>query len=281
MKKYVLNFILSSIVLILVFVIFTPYLTTNFLDLKQKKENEEYQARLKKEEQIREQTKKDAEEKIYLTGKFDPTKREDFVLIGAKYTLGGNKMYTRKETYAAFLKMEQAALLDGVHLKIVSATRNFNYQKDLWNNKWTGAVFVDGKDLSKSIPDGQARFAKILEYSAVPTTSRHHWGTDIDINGVNPKYFDTVEGKKQYEWLTRNAPLFGFCQTYTKKSENRTTGYNEEKWHWSYLPLARTFTTDYARLVKNEDIKGFLGDEYVKDFDLIQDYVLGINPECI
>jgi hypothetical protein len=142
-------------------------------------------------------------------------------------------------------------------------------------------TFVDGKDLSKSIPEGRERFEKILEYSAVPSTSRHHWGTDIDINGVSPTYFDTAEGMKQYEWLKKNAPLFGFCQTYNLKGSLRATGYNEEKWHWSYLPLSVNFTEEYKRLVKDEDIKGFMGDEYVSEENLINNYVLSINPECI
>ena len=137
------------------------------------------------------------------------------------------------------------------------------------------------QDLSKNIPDGRERFEKILEYSAVPGTSRHHWGTDIDINGVDPKYFETAEGEKVYAWLTENAPLFGFCQSYTLKGQDRPTGYYEEKWHWSYLPLAKIFTEEYKNLIKEEDITGFLGDKYVVGQDLINNYVLGINPDCI
>ncbi len=93
-----------------------------------------------------------------------------------KYNIGGYKMYLRKETLTAFIKMAEKAKEDGVVLKIISATRNFNYQKSLWDKKWTGYTLVEGKDLSKSIPDGLERFKKILEYSAAPTTSRHHWG---------------------------------------------------------------------------------------------------------
>ncbi|MEI8174818.1 MAG: M15 family metallopeptidase [bacterium] len=277
MKKNILNITLSILLLLFVYLIFTPYFTKNFLQLRQQKEEEENHQKLLKEEQII----KEVAEKNYLTGKFEPAKRNDFIRIPDKYTLGGIKIYTRKETYTAFLKMEKSALLDNVNLHIVSATRNFDYQKNLWNNKWTGVTFVDGKDLSKSIKDGQERFEKILEYSAAPGTSRHHWGTDIDINGVNPNYFDTKEGIKQYEWLKINAPLFGFCQVYNIKDDYRPTGYNEEKWHWSYLPLSKNFTEEYKNLIEDKDIKGFLGDEYVSSFDLINDYVLAINPECL
>src|ERR1035437_3975815 len=190
-------------------------------------------------------------------------------------------MYLRKETLDAFLKMQDAADEDNVDLKIASATRNFDYQKNLWNNKWTGVTLVDGKNLSKSIPDGLERFKKILEYSAVPGTSRHHWGTDIDINDANPLYFNTEQGEKEYNWLVKNALLFGFCQPYDLKDNDRPEGYNEEKWHWSYLPLAKTFTQEYKNLITDADIKGLDGDEYVAGQDLINKHVLGINPDCI
>ncbi|MSU44820.1 D-alanyl-D-alanine carboxypeptidase family protein [Candidatus Nomurabacteria bacterium] len=214
-------------------------------------------------------------------GKFDPAQRQDFVLIPAEYNIAGYKIYLRKETLYAFEKMAENAAKDQIELNITSATRNFDSQRDLWNKKWGGATLVDGKDLSKIIPDEQERFEKILEYSAVPAISRHHWGTDIDINSVTPKFFETEKGKKVYEWLTINAPLFGFCQTYTLKGSDRPTGYNEEKWHWSYLPLSKDFTQKYKNLIKDEDIKGFDGDEYAPFLNLINDYVLSINPECI
>ncbi|MFA6076755.1 MAG: M15 family metallopeptidase [Candidatus Paceibacterota bacterium] len=249
--------------------------------MRQKKENEEIRQRLIKEELAREQAKRDAEKRIYLMGKFDPAQREDFAPIPTESNIGGYKMYLRKEVLDAFLKMQSTASVDKIDLKIASATRNFDYQKNLWNNKWTGIKIVDGKDLSKSIPDGLERFKKILEYSSAPGTSRHHWGTDIDINGAIPSYFEKDKGKEEYEWLVKNAYQFGFCQTYNLKGSARPTGYNEEKWHWSYMPLSSNFLQEYKNLIRNEDIKGFFGDEYVSSFNLIGDYVLSINPDCI
>jgi len=250
-----------------------PVVTSSPLDSEQKRANE---ILLKQE-----QTKKVAEEKIYLTGKFDPAGREDFAPIPEEFNIGGHIMYLRKETLDAFLKMAETAEKDGVDLSIASATRNFDYQKGIWNQKWSGETLVEGNDLSKSIPDGLERFKKILEYSAAPGTSRHHWGTDIDINGAAPEYFATEKGQKVHEWLVKNAPSFGFCQTYNLKGSARGTGYNEEKWHWSYLPLARIYMAEYKKLITNEDIKGFSGDEYLAGLDIINNYVLSINPDCI
>lgn len=106
-------------------------------------------------------------------------------------------------------------------------------------------------------------------------------GDQIDLNNTDPLYFDGPLGKQEYAWLVKNASSFGFCQPYNKKGINRNTGYEEEKWHWSYFPLSKTFTEEYKNLIKNEDIKGFLGDEYVSKLNLINDYVLSVNTECL
>jgi len=265
---------LSRVLPIVVFALFLiPIATSSLLDLEKKRENEIIQQKIIAEQEAR--------EKIYLMGKFEPTQNEHFVVVPTEYGVNDYPMYLRKETLDAFLKMAETAKKDGIELKIASATRNFDSQKIIWENKWNGVLLADGKNLFKNFPDELERFKKILEYSSVPGTSRHHWGTDIDINDSTPSYFKTEKGEKEYAWLVKNAPLFGFCQSYTLKGQDRPTGYYEEKWHWSYLPLAKIFTEEYKNLIKEEDITGFLGDKYVVGQDLINNYVLGINPDCI
>lgn len=278
MEKHIQKILLSLITFFFIFLLLTPYFTTDFMDLRQKKENEEIE--LAKKAAIR-KAQEEAKEKIYLLGKFDPAQMENFVEVPEQYNISGHKIYLREQALYAFSKMAEIALKNNVDLKIASATRNFDYQKDIWEKKWSGTTLVEKKDLSKSIPDGKERFEKILEYSAVPGTSRHHWGTDIDINAATPEYFKTDEGEKVYEWLTKNAFLFGFCQTYAQKGSERQIGYSEEKWHWSYLPLSRTFMQEYKNLIKDTDISRFDGDEYVEGENIINNYVLGINPDCI
>jgi LAS superfamily LD-carboxypeptidase LdcB len=273
MMKISFKKMLPAIILIIFCI---PIATSSLLDLEQKKANELILEQEKIQKEIAEKTA----QKNYLLGKFDQRERDDFSLIPSQDTTNKTVMYLRKETLAAFLEMQNAADLDEISLKIASATRNFDYQKNIWNDKWTGATLVDGKNLAKSIPDELLRFKKILEYSAVPGTSRHHWGTDIDINDANPPYFETEKGEKEYTWLVKNAWKFGFCQPYDLKDNDRPTGYNEEKWHWSYLPLATNFTEEYKNLITDADIAGFEGDQYVAGQNLIDNHVLGINPDC-
>lgn len=220
-----------------------------------------------------------AVDKNYLLGKLDPAQDDDFIEVDSKYTkrLG---QYLRKETYVAFIKMHDAAFQAGIQLTIVSATRNFDSQKSIWERKWSGQTHVEGKNLSKAIGDPVERAKIILKFSSMPGTSRHHWGTDIDLNALENDYFETGLGKRTYIWLKENASVYGFCQTYTPKNSSRPSGYEEEKWHWSYIPLAKSFLSQYIQKVSYDDLKGFEGWETAKKLRVIKNYVLSIDKGC-
>lgn len=217
--------------------------------------------------------------KKYLMGKFDPAKDERFTLIPSPYAQ--KEMYMRKEALESFQKMHAAAKIDGISLLILSATRPFDVQKSIWEAKWTGKRKVDGLLLSKECKDPKERAIQILRWSSMPSTSRHHWGTDIDINSLEPVYFDSGKGLKEYEWLVANAPQYGFCQVYSKMGEERPYGYQEEKWHWSYLPISKDLTEAYAQKITDQDIGGFTGSESAPMIEVVKKYVLGINPQCL
>lgn len=214
----------------------------------------------------------------YLMGKFNPNTHADFTAIASKYASKGG-MRMRKDAYASFIEMHTAAKKAGVSLKIISATRPFHHQKSIWEAKWNGRRKVDGKMLPKNMEPKQ-KAMKILRWSSMPGTSRHHWGTDVDINNLNNSYFESGVGKKTYDWLVANAASYGFCQVYSAKGASRPHGYQEEKWHWSYLPVARELTALYREKLSNGDIKGFTGSESAELIDVKTKYVLGISPDC-
>ena len=115
----------------------------------------------------------------------------------------------------------------------------------------------------------------------MPSTSRHHWGTDIDINSLEPSYFESGRGKREYNWLVNNADRFGFCQVYTDfNNMDRDSGYQNEAWHWSYTPKANIFLKEYNKRINYSDINGFMGSELAKDLSMISDYVNGISSDC-
>ena len=217
----------------------------------------------------------------YLRGYFDPANHPDFVEID---TLHADRpgLFLRQDVYEAFLKMYRAAQEQDINLVIRSATRNFDYQK---RNMGTQ---VDGTDQDRRWvrmrrSPGQILWKErktILKYSSMPGTSRHHWGTDIDLNAFENSWFESGEGLEVYTFLQVNASSFGFCQPYTPKGESRPFGYEEEKWHWTYMPVSEELTRLAADSLKNTMIEGFKGAEAAADIDVVTMYVLGISEAC-
>jgi LAS superfamily LD-carboxypeptidase LdcB len=158
--------------------------------------------------------------------------------------------------------------------------RNFAAQKSIWEAKWNGKRKVSGMDLSRAMPEPEERALKILEYSSMPGTSRHHWGTDIDLNALNNRFFAEGKGKKIYDWLLAHAHKYGFCQVYTEHGPDRPFGYNEEKWHWSYMPLASQFLEQYNEKISYAKLGGFEGAAVARDIEAIRKYVNGIASRC-
>lgn len=217
--------------------------------------------------------------KKLLLGKIDVRNHPDFSPISAPYTKKSN-IYMNNEAHQAYIKMYNSAASQGVELNVVSAFRSFNHQKSIWEAKWTGQRRVLGQNLKEKYSNPVQRAQVILMFSSMPGTSRHHWGTDIDIYSLNDEDFLTGKGKIIYNWLISNAATFGFYQVYTPKPSTRSTGYEEEKWHWSYLPVAQKRLQQYANYISYNDIVGFKGDQVAKKINVIDNYVMGINEDC-
>ena len=205
--------------------------------------------------------------KTFVLGKFDYKSDTAFVKISS--IPSSKVIYLQNEAYKAFVDMADSAKNSNIELNIISGTRNFEEQKAIWERKW--------KKLHELKP--LQRTLKILEFSSMPSSSRHHWGTDIDLNSLNNSYFNSGKGLAAYEWLTTYANGFGFYQVYTEKNIVRT-GYNLEKWHWSYLPLASKYLEYYNKSVSHDDINGFDGYEQVEHVNIIKDYVNGISKKA-
>ena len=216
--------------------------------------------------------------KEYLLGKFDYAQDTSFALVPARYSKMA-KQYLRKEVLEHFIRMANDAKKDSVNLYVLSATRSFDEQRMIWNDKWTGRTLVNNKNLT-AIKDSVLRAKEILKYSSMPSASRHHWGTDMDLNSFNNTYFSHGEGLKIYNWLLKNAHKYGFCNPYNEKGANRTSGYEEERWHWSYFPIANSCLEHYFEEINYDDITGFFGAGTAKIIGIKKHYVLSINNFC-
>jgi len=201
-------------------------------------------------------------------GRHNYQRDTSFTKVAGKYA--DKSVMLKKETYSAYLKMYAAAAKEGIRLTIISGTRSFYEQEAIWERKWAEAQAMRNSDAKKAA-------LTVLRWSSMPGTSRHHWGTDMDLVSLKKAFYTTSAGKKTYAWLCKNAPKFGFYQPF---DAGRTEGYQEEKWHWSYLPLAKIYLQEYIKQVSYADINGFPGAVAAAQLDVIKSQVLAINLAC-
>jgi D-alanyl-D-alanine carboxypeptidase len=205
-----------------------------------------------------------------LLGQINPDSHSSFSLVPQKYA-SKSGIYLRTEVFLSFKDLHDAAIDEGLEIRILSGTRSFSYQQSIWERKWEKPRYMGWDALDKALD--------ILTYSSMPGTSRHHWGTDIDLNAFENEYFESGEGLEVYEFLNRCASTFGFQQVYTSKETTQSprSGYEEEKWHWSYMPSSIPILNAYNELISTEDIQGFQGASQAESVKIIQNYVNGIS----
>lgn len=140
----------------------------------------------------------------------------------------------------------------GFDVAVASGFRDYNSQLNIWNLKASGKRPVldssgNPLEVSKLTPEDLC-FA-ILRWSALPGTSRHHWGTEIDVFDRNslPKDYQVQLIPKEAasggifarfnEWLDRNILEHGFFRPYSKDMG----GVSPEWWHLSYTPVSQRY----------------------------------------
>lgn len=91
------------------------------------------------------------------------------------------------------------------------------------------------------------RQREILTASSAPGISRHHWGTEFDLFGLNPRHFhDGARLHDEWTWMTQHGLQHGFFQPFLGNDALGEFTYIEERWHWSYYPISQALTR-YAR----------------------------------
>lgn len=179
-----------------------------------------------------------------------------------------------QDAIRAFLAMQKAAKQDNITLSIASGFRNFQRQLSIWNRKYSGELTIKNQaneiiDITYLSPEKIV--TAICLYSAIPGTSRHHWGTDIDVYAENllPARACLQLEPWEYEengyfyylsmWLEENAKHFGFYLPYREFHG----GVAAEPWHLSFAPIASELQQHFnlATMIKNIEQSKILGKE--------------------
>ena len=159
-------------------------------------------------------------------------------------------------TAAAFNDMQVAAAHEGFNLQAASSWRGFERQLAIWNGKWRGErplLDADNQPLD-----------------ALPGTSRHHWGTDLDIYDPDSLPVGTRLALEPWEyeaggwfadlgeWLGDHMTDFGFFLPYAKPLD-AAQGVAYEPWHISFAPESGEQRLDpdaLALCLQQADIEG-------------------------
>ncbi|MFC4636250.1 M15 family metallopeptidase [Dokdonia ponticola] len=189
----------------------------------------------------------------------------------------------RPEAATAFERLKTAALQDKIQVKVISSYRDYAHQNRIWERKYN-RFRESGLSPTDSIK-------KIIEYSTIPGTSRHHWGTDIDLIDGTPKvtgdvlvpskFYGTGPFCKFKEWMDKHANSFGFYLVYTDTLGRK--GFKHEPWHYSYAPLSIPYLKKYkeldikTRLQENKLLgSAHLTTPFINSY--IKENILDINP---
>ena len=176
-------------------------------------------------------------------------------------------------TAAAFNDMQVAAAHEGFNLQAASSWRGFERQLAIWNGKWRGErplLDADNQPLDALQLDDMERLHAILRWSALPGTSRHHWGTDLDIYDPDCLPVGTRLALEPWEyeaggwfadlgeWLGDHMADFGFFLPYAKPLD-APQGVAYEPWHISFAPESGEQRLDpdaLALCLQQADIEG-------------------------
>ncbi|MFA5620227.1 MAG: M15 family metallopeptidase [Weeksellaceae bacterium] len=200
--------------------------------------------------------------------------------------LFGDGFKLRDEARLQFNLMKKAAKEQGFHIHVISSYRSYNHQNGIWERKYKQ---YRGQGLSP-----QKTIEKIIRYSTIPGTSRHHWGTDLDIidstrgipsNPLSEVHFNEGGRMRKFKlWLDENAEKFGFYLVYTNAPGRK--GFAYEPWHFSYRPISLKMLKAYSALDIRKILQSnkLMGSEHFTDAFIekyLTENVLDINPSLL
>ena len=153
-----------------------------------------------------------------------------------------------------------AAQKAGFHLSVASGFRSFERQLQIWNDKLGGrrpVVDASGQTVDLSSLKPLEQVETLMRWSALPGTSRHHWGTDLDIYDLSAidEDYQLRLLPEEYAFNGSFGPLIVWLRSFLEASDSRfffpyredSGGVMPEPWHISYQPLAHEFSKHWSQ----------------------------------
>ncbi|MDO8594385.1 MAG: M15 family metallopeptidase [bacterium] len=167
-------------------------------------------------------------------------------LIPSMFVFQGKEEYFNAQAVARLEQLLMAAQQAGAEIKLISAYRSFDTQKDL-KSKYK-VTYGSGANT----------------FSAEQGYSEHQLGTAVDFTSASlGAAFERIDTTTQYFWLQENAYKYGFVLSYPKGNSY----YIYEPWHWRFvgIELATKLYTEKKRFYDMDQRE--INDYLVKIFD--------------
>lgn len=188
-----------------------------------------------------------------------------------QYLTEFNRVFVHRDIVGHLEKLSSDALAAGFDLGIASGHRTIERQCSIWNAKARGdrpvlddfGCVINTQNLTR-----KELLWAILRWSAIPGTSRHHWGTDIDVFDASAlKNGEKLQLTQQecegpfanfHNWLTSYLSVDDavFFRPYVLPAG----GVAPEPWHLSCAPLSVAYQAamtkmDLLELIDSLDIE--------------------------
>ena len=152
---------------------------------------------------------------------------------------------------AAKKMISDARAKDNVRIIALSGYRDYEYQKELFDNKVERLQQVKGYSVSKAREEA----ATVV---AVPGTSEHQLGLALDlVDARHVKLNESQENTAAYKWLYKHCAEYGFIVRYPN-GKTDITGIIYEPWHFRYVGVeAATYIME-----NNLTLEEYLSDHY-------------------
>ena len=152
---------------------------------------------------------------------------------------------------AAKKMISDARAKDNVRIIALSGYRDYEYQKELFDNKVERLQQEKGYSVSKAREEA----ATVV---AVPGTSEHQLGLALDlVDARHVKLNESQENTAAYKWLYKHCAEYGFIVRYPN-GKTDITGIIYEPWHFRYVGVeAATYIME-----NNLTLEEYLSDHY-------------------
>lgn len=139
------------------------------------------------------------------------------VAVPKVFTRNGETFLLLPPALEGFSRLYEDALGAGVRFIIISAYRNFDFQKTLF------------EDAERRYGAGNGS-----RWVAPPGHSEHHTGLVVDVGDFDfPETDDepSFESTPACAWILKNGPRYGFTLSFPK---DNIQGVGYEPWHWKF-----------------------------------------------